>query len=66
MRGVYHCCVDGTGLSSSASPWHHFVNVIKSFIGSNYLSIPFAFAAAGIALGPIAVFAVAAISGRPL
>jgi amino acid permease len=58
--------VDGTGLSSSASPWHHFVNVIKSFIGSNYLSIPFAFAAAGIALGPIAVFAVAAISGRPL
>jgi len=44
-------------------PWDHGVNVFKSFIGSNYLSIPFCFAASGLLLGPVAIFLIAAISG---
>lgn len=43
--------------------WRHFANVLKGFIGSNYLAVPFAFTAAGMLLGPLAVVAVAAISG---
>lgn len=49
--------------SSMKGAREHFVNVLKGFIGSNYLSVPFAFTAAGMLLGPIAVCAVAAISG---
>lgn len=41
----------------------HGVNVLKSFIGSNYLSVPFAFAAAGSLLGPLAVAFIASVSG---
>ena len=45
-------------------PWgDHGVNVFKSFIGSNYLSIPFCFAASGLLLGPLAMFIIAMISG---
>ena len=41
----------------------HGVNVLKSFIGSNYLSVPFAFAAAGSLMGPLAVAFIASVSG---
>lgn len=51
---------DSSGMKGARE---HFVNVLKGFIGSNYLSVPFAFSAAGMLLGPIAVCAVAAISG---
>lgn len=54
----------GGAAASGPSAWRHLVNVLKSFIGSNYLSIPFAFAASGLVLGPLAVFAIAAISGE--
>eukprot|EP00624_Nannochloropsis_granulata_P007816 evm.model.NODE_9690_length_6523_cov_22.885942.1 len=42
---------------------NHAINVLKSFIGSNYLSVPFAFAAAGSLLGPLAVAFIASVSG---
>ena len=41
----------------------HFTNVLKSFVGSNYLALPFTFAAAGTLLGPVAVAVVACVSG---
>lgn len=41
----------------------HFANVLKGFIGSNFLAVPFAFAASGLLLGPLAVSLVAAVSG---
>ena len=40
----------------------HFINVIKSWVGSNFLSLPFAFAAFGTLIGPLAVAVVALVS----
>lgn len=65
---------DGDGLpqhhpSSSSNDHHHhhqarqhFINVIKSWVGSNFLSLPFAFAAFGTFVGPLAVAVVALVS----
>lgn len=41
----------------------HGINVLKSFLGSNYLSIPFAVAAAGSLFGPLLIAIIAFISG---
>lgn len=40
------------------------MNVLKSFIGSNYLVMPFAFAKAGVLLGGVALVVIAAITDR--
>lgn len=54
---------EGSGSRSSTTARRHFANVLKGFIGSNFLAVPFAFAASGLLLGPLAVGLVAAVSG---
>lgn len=49
--------------SSSGRRRGHFANVLKGFVGSNFLAIPFAFTASGVLLGPLAIAAIAGISG---
>ena len=49
--------------ATTTSARRHFANVLKGFIGSNYLSVPFAYAAFGMLLGPLATGLVAAVSG---
>lgn len=54
---------EGSGSRSSSTARRHFANVLKGFIGSNFLAVPFAFAASGLLVGPLAVGLVAAASG---
>ncbi|XP_050393949.2 uncharacterized protein LOC126811930 [Patella vulgata] len=60
---------EGTPTSSGSSrqiKWHtnlsDFANMVKAFIGSNYLSISFAFSQSGLVAGMIGLFLIASVT----
>ena len=44
--------------------WLDFSNILKAFVGSNYLSMPFAYSQAGIALGSVLLVIIALLTDR--
>ena len=52
------------GAAARTAIFWDFMNILKSFIGSNYLVMPFAYTQGGLVLGTVALFFVGALTDR--